>query len=74
MVIPTGLRWLQVKQFTPDIIHTQLFFTVGLEALIASKALGVPIVGTNHTAVKEFSRYAPLHTPAIERIDRKSVV
>ncbi len=68
VVIPTGLRWLCVKKFKPDIIHTQLFFTVGLEALIASKLLQVPIVGTNHTAITEFARYAPIHTRAIENM------
>ncbi|OGZ53381.1 MAG: hypothetical protein A3B25_02055 [Candidatus Ryanbacteria bacterium RIFCSPLOWO2_01_FULL_48_26] len=68
VVIPTGLRWLCVMRFKPDIIHTQLFFTIGLEALIASRILGVPIVGTNHTAVKEFARYAPIHTHAVENL------
>jgi glycosyltransferase involved in cell wall biosynthesis len=59
-VIPLPWRWRQVKKFKPDIIHTQLFFGVGLEALIAGKKLGVPLVGTNHTAVKEYLRYSPI--------------
>lgn len=67
-VIPTGLRWLGVRKFKPDIIHTQLFFTAGLEAMIASKILRVPIVGTNHTAVQEFARYSPIRSRAIERM------
>ena len=67
-VIPTFLRWLTLKRFRPDVIHTQLFFTAGLEALLASKMLGVPIVGTNHTAVKEFARYSPIHSRAIENL------
>ncbi len=68
VVVPTGLRWLGIRRFKPDIIHTQLFFTLGLEALIASKILKVPIVGTNHTAVKEFVRYAPVHSRSIENL------
>ena len=57
MVIPTGFRTFAIKKFKPDIIHTQLFFGVGLEALIAAKILKVPLVGTNHTAISEFIRY-----------------
>ncbi|MEK7507756.1 MAG: glycosyltransferase, partial [Patescibacteria group bacterium] len=68
VVVPTGLRWLRVKRFKPDIIHTQLFFALGLEALIASKILKVPIVGTNHTAVQEFVRYSPIRSRTIENL------
>ena len=68
VVVPTGLRWLRVKRFKPDIIHTQLFFALGLEALIASKILKVPIVGTNHTSVQEFVRYSPIRSRTIENL------
>jgi len=60
LVIPTGLRYLAVKKFDPDIIHTQLFFGVGIEALIASRRLRKPIIGTNHTVMREFLRYSPI--------------
>lgn len=63
IVIPTGLRWLTVRKFDPDIIHSQLFFGVGLEALIAAKALAKPLVGTNHTVIQEYLRYSPLRLP-----------
>lgn len=59
-VIPIGLRAMQVSRFRPDIIHTQLFFGVELEALFAGRALGLPVVGTNHTALKEFLNYSPI--------------
>jgi len=59
-VIPTGLRWLGVQNFRPDIIHTQLFWGAGLEAIATSKMLKVPLIGTNHTAVKEYLRYSPI--------------
>jgi len=62
MVLPYGLRWLQVSSFKPDVIHTQTFFGVGFEGLIASRALGVPLVGTNHTAIKSFLIYNPIKT------------
>lgn len=60
-VVPLILRYLKVEKFNPDIIHTQhLFFGVGLEALIAAKILKKPLVGTNHTAIKEFLKYSPV--------------
>jgi len=60
-VIPIG-RIFAVQAWKPDVIHTQTFFGVGIEALIASKLLGIPLVGTNHTAIKEFLRYNPLES------------
>ncbi len=59
-VFPTGLRWLWLKKFQPDVIHTQLFAGVGLEAIAAARALKIPLVGTNHTAISEFVRYSPI--------------
>src|SRR5581483_11685848 len=61
-VIPLGLRALEVRAFNPSVIHTQTFFGTGVEALIASRALGVPLVGTNHTAIKNFLIYNPIKT------------
>ena len=62
LVLPIMLRTLFIKKFDPDIIHSQLFFGAGLEALIASRLLKKPIIGTNHTAVTEFIRYSPIKT------------
>ena len=59
-VIPVGFRSIQIKMFDPDIIHSQLFFGTGLEALFSGKILGKPVVGTNHTVIKEFLRYSPI--------------
>jgi 1,2-diacylglycerol 3-alpha-glucosyltransferase len=59
-VIPDGLRAISISKFRPDVIHTQLFFGVGLEALFASRILRKPLVGTNHTALKEFLKYSPI--------------
>lgn len=67
-VIPTFLRWLSVRAHRPDIIHTHLFFGAGMEALVASRALGVPLVGTNHTPVTEFMRYGPVRGAFAERL------
>jgi 1,2-diacylglycerol 3-alpha-glucosyltransferase len=59
-VIPTGLRAATVFRFHPDVIHTQLFFGVGLEAIMAARILVCPVVGTNHTALKEYLKYSPI--------------
>ena len=44
----------------PDVIHSHSFFGLGLEALIAGRVLGVPVVGTNHTNVLAFGPYIPV--------------
>lgn len=72
-VIPTGLRWLSVRKFNPDIIHAHLFWGVGLEALAAAKKLKKPLVGTNHTALKEFMRYSPIKSARLTNLLLKYV-
>ncbi len=59
-VVPFGAYGKELVEFNPDIIHTQMFFGVGLEATFASWKFKKPLVGTQHTAVKEFMRYSPL--------------
>lgn len=58
-IIPNPFIFFNVKKFDPDIIHTQLFFGAGLEALLCAKILKKPLIGTNHTAIKEFVKYSP---------------
>lgn len=62
LVVPLGIRAMEVSRFRPDVIHTQQFFGVGLEALFASWLLSKPTVGTNHTALKEFLKYSPIQS------------
>jgi 1,2-diacylglycerol 3-alpha-glucosyltransferase len=59
-VLPIGFRTATVFKFHPDVIHTQLFFGVGLEAIFAARILLKPVIGTNHTALKEFLKYSPI--------------
>ncbi len=73
MVIPIGIRTLAIRKFNPDIIHSHLFFGVGIEALIASKILGIPFIGTNHTAITEFLKYAPFKNNWLKKISIKYV-
>ncbi len=74
LVFPTGLRWIGLLKFKPDIIHTQLFFGVGLEALAAAKFLKTPIIGTNHTAITEFARYSPIKSEWVKKAMLKYAV
>ena len=61
MVIPLGIRTLNVRRFNPDVIHVNHPYGVNWEGLIASRLLGKPLVGTNHTPIREFiMRYGPI--------------
>ena len=60
LVIPFPLFLFDIKKFNPDIIHTQLFFGAGIGALLAGAFLKKPVIGTNHTAIKEFVKFSPL--------------
>lgn len=57
--LPTSLLALSGRR-RPDIIHTHSFFGLGVEALVAGRMLGVPVVGTNHTNVRAFGPYMPI--------------
>jgi glycosyltransferase involved in cell wall biosynthesis len=74
LVIPTALRWLIVKKFNPDIIHTNLFFGVGLEALLTAKMLKIPLVGTNHTRLAEFIRYSPIRANWVRKYSLRYMI
>ena len=52
--LPFGGSFNFLKEFKPDLIHTQSPWCVGREARRAAKKFGVPLVGTNHTAVEDF--------------------
>lgn len=51
---PTGASLKAVRAFGPDVVHTNSPYTTGLEARKVARALGVPLVGTNHTAIEDF--------------------
>jgi glycosyltransferase involved in cell wall biosynthesis len=73
MVIPFG-RIREVRKINPDVIHSQLPFGVGIEALIAAKKLKKPFVGTNHTPMTEFTRYSPIRNRFIDAAVMKYTV
>ncbi|QQS16162.1 MAG: glycosyltransferase [Candidatus Moraniibacteriota bacterium] len=73
LVLPILSSYRHIKRFDPDIIYTQLFFGAGLEALLLSKLLKKMIVGTNHTPLLEFLKYAPVRWKRLENAGMKYV-
>ena len=63
LVLPSPLRVVRaLRRSRPDIVHSQTFFGLGLDALVGARRLGVPVIGTNHTAIRAFGPYIPLGT------------
>lgn len=60
IALPIGASLRALRAFKPDMLHTQSPYGTGLEALLASRVLQVPLVGTNHTPIEEFVHYAPM--------------
>lgn len=73
LLLPNGRRWRDLIDFRPQIIHTHTFFGAGWEALRVARRLGVPLIGTNHWAVGEFSAYTPFSAPMFARTSVKAV-
>ncbi len=60
LVIPCGASIRRLRRFKPDVLHFNLIFGTGLEAILASKVLKKPLVGTCHTPIVEFLQYSPI--------------
>jgi 1,2-diacylglycerol 3-alpha-glucosyltransferase len=52
--LPTGYELASVRDFNPDVIHTQSPYGTGWAALRVARGLELPLVGTNHTAIEDF--------------------
>jgi len=50
----------ELADFKPDVIHNHSMSTMGIQALAASKLLGLPILGTCHIFLAGFLKYAPI--------------
>jgi len=72
LLLPTGRRWRELVDWRPDVLHTHTFLGAGWEALVAARRLGVPLVGTNHWAIGEFSMYAPVGARQFARYSVKA--
>ncbi len=72
LLLPTGQRWRGLADWQPDVLHTHTFLGAGWEALAAARRLRVPLVGTNHWAIGEFSMYAPIAARQFARYSVKA--
>lgn len=68
-----GLRWSilgcrrpvqqALRDFQPDLIHLQTHFALGHAALHASRALGVPVMATNHFTAETLVHHLQVPAP-----------
>ena len=73
-VIPLGLCALKFHKEKFDVVYTQSPFGMGIEALLMSKILGIPLIGTNHTPIEEFTRYVPIFGKMLTKLSKKYFV
>lgn len=72
IMLPNFLRGFGRRQF--DIVHTHSFLSAGIDALLFARAQKIPLVGTNHTFVEEFTRYSPIQSQWFSRLLVRYVV
>lgn len=62
-----------LKEFRPDIIHTQQPFVLGKVAAYYSRKLNVPLVFTFHTQYEKYSHYIPAPQNLVKHFCRKAI-
>jgi len=72
--LPIGVTLRQAKKFRPDIIHVHTPFSVGWEAVLVSKILRVPLVGTHHTFYNHYLRHIKLDFEWMKKISWKFTI
>ena len=72
--LPVGVTLRQVKKFNPDIIHAHTPFSVGWEAVLISKILSVPLVGTHHTFYNHYLKHIKLDFEWMKKISWKFTI
>ena len=72
--LPIGITLRQVKKFGPDIIHAHTPFSVGWEAVLVSKILKVPLVGTHHTFYNHYLKHIKLDFEWMKKVSWKFTI
>ncbi len=72
--LPIGLTLRQIKKFNPDIIHVHTPFSVGWEAVLVSKILKIPLVGTHHTFYNHYLKHIKLDFKWMKKISWKLTI
>ncbi len=73
LALPFLFTIRHIKKFNPDFIHVHHNFGAGIEALLVSRLLHIPLIGTNHTPMSEFMKYGPIKAKWAERAMLKYV-
>lgn len=61
-----------IRKFKPDIIHIHTPFVIGGKGVICAKKLNIPLVGTYHTLLSEFTTYiAPSRLIKLDKLYEK---
>jgi len=68
LTIPMGFGINEIRKFKPDVIHLHTPFGVGIEAILAGKLFGIPIVGTHHTFFDHYLRYVYLDFEKVKKL------
>jgi 1,2-diacylglycerol 3-alpha-glucosyltransferase len=48
-IFPLGWSFFRMRKFRPDVIHVHTPFSLGWEAVLASRVLKIPLIGEHHT-------------------------
>jgi len=64
--VPSGL-YDKMEEFSPDIIHSQHPFLLGMTAVRLARTLDLPLVFTHHTLYEKYTHYVPGDSPAMKR-------
>lgn len=68
VVLPIpGIISSTVKEFKPDIIHSQHPFLIGSSALRVAHTYDIPLVFTHHTKYEEYTHYMPGNSKLLQQ-------
>jgi len=74
LTLPIGLTLRRIKKFKPDIIHVHTPFSVGWEAVLVSKILKIPLVGTHHTFYNHYLKHIKLDFEWMKKVSWKFTI
>ncbi|PKN86423.1 MAG: hypothetical protein CVU46_07705 [Chloroflexi bacterium HGW-Chloroflexi-8] len=60
----------ELARFHPDVIHNHSMSVMGMQALVAARLLGIPILGTCHVYLAGFLNYAPVSLVGLPLVEK----
>ncbi len=70
-VVPMGILAWKFRNEKFDLVHVQSPFGLGIEGLLMAHFLRIPLVGTNHTPIEEFTCYIPIFGRIMTTISKR---